>query len=202
MATDVDEAFLINETAVKEWGFGTPALAIGQRLKWNKWRPDSLHPVKEGKVIGVVKDFHYKSLHEKVTASVIQIYPSVEHAVAVKLRAANIGNTLAFIKNTWNKFSAGYPLDYKFMDETYGAMYSEKKSWLQLLWIFTVMAIIVGCMGLFGLAAFNAEQRTKEIGIRKVLGASVLTIMGLLSKILCGWFYWHQLLLFPLPGGP
>jgi putative ABC transport system permease protein len=198
MATDVDEAFLINETAVKEWGFGSPAQAIGQPLKWNKWRPDSLHPVKEGKVIGVVKDFHYKSLHEKVTASVIQIYPSVQYAVAVKLRAANIGNTLAFIKNTWNKFSAGYPLDYKFMDENYGAMYSAEEKLASLLWIFTVMAIIVGCMGLFGLAAFNAEQRTKEIGIRKVLGASVLTIMGLLSKSFVRLVLLASLIAFPL----
>ena len=85
-------------------------------------------------------------------------------------------------KETWNKFSPGYPLDYKFMDETYGKMYNNEEKLASLLWIFTIMAIFVGCMGLFGLAAFSAEQRTKEIGIRKVLGASVFNIMGLLSK--------------------
>ena len=182
MATDVREAFLINETAVKEWGFGTPEKAIGQTMNWNEWVPeDTLNPVKKGKVIGVVEDFHYKSLHEKVTPSVIQIYPQVVFKVAVKLKTADIKNTIAYINDVWNKFSPGYPLDYKFMDETYGAMYKAEEIERPALDIH-VMAIIVGCMGLFGLAAFSAEQRTKEIGIRKVLGANVFNIVGLLSK--------------------
>ena len=182
MSTDVEEAFIINETAVKELGFGTPAKALGQRLHWNKWVPDSLNPVKKGKVIGVVQDFHYKSLHEKVTTSVIQIYPPVAFKVAVKLKTDDITNTIAFMNGAWNKYSPGYPMDYKFMDETYGKMYNSEEKLGSLLWIFTMMAIVVGCMGLFALAAFSAEQRVKEIGIRKVMGASVFSIMGLLSK--------------------
>ena len=183
MATDAEEGFLINETAVKEWGFGTPEKAIGQKISWDKWPPkDTLNKVKRGKVIGVVEDFHYKSLHEKVTASVIQIYPSVVFAVAVKLKTANIKNTIAYIDNVWSKFVPGYPLDYKFMDETYAKMYKAEGKLSELLWIFTIMAIVVGCMGLFGLAAFSAEQRTKEVGIRKVLGANAFDIVGLLSK--------------------
>jgi putative ABC transport system permease protein len=183
MSTDVREAFLINETAVKELGFGTPEKALGQKLTWNEWVPlDTLHKVKEGRVIGVVQDFHYKSLHEKVTASVIQLYPQVISTVAVKLKTADVQNTVAWIKTVWNKFSLGYPLDYKFMDESYGAMYKSEEKLSELLWIFTIMATVVGCMGLFGLAAFSAEQRVKEIGIRKVLGASVFQIMSLLSK--------------------
>ena len=182
MSTDVDEAFLINETAAKEFGFGSPEKAIGQRLHWKKWNPDTLNPVKMGKVIGVVQDFHYKSLHEKVTASVIQIYPGVNFKIAVKLKTADISNTISFINNVWNRFSPGYPLDYNFMDETYGKMYKSEQKLASLLWIFTIMAIVVGCMGLLGLAAFSAEQRTKEIGIRKVLGASVFNIVSLLSK--------------------
>jgi putative ABC transport system permease protein len=183
MATDVKEAFIINETAVKELGFGTPEKAIGQRLNWNEWAPtDSLNPVKKGKVIGVVQDFHYKSLHEKLSTSVIQLYPQIAFKVAVKLKTTDIKNTIAFINNTWNKFSPGYPLDYQFMDESYGKMYQNEEKLSDLLWIFTIMAIIVGCLGLFALAAFSAEVRTKEIGIRKVLGASVFHIVGLLSK--------------------
>jgi putative ABC transport system permease protein len=183
MSTDVKEAFIINETAVKEFGFGTPERAIGQPLSWNEWVPaDTLNPVKKGKVIGVVKDFHYKSLHEKVTASVIQLYPQWTFKVAVKLKTADIKSTLAYINNIWNKFTPSYPLDYKFMDESYGKMYKSEEKLSDLLWIFTIMAIIVGCMGLFGLAAFSAEQRTKEIGIRKVLGADVINIVALLSK--------------------
>ncbi len=183
MATDVREAFIINETAVKEFGFGTPEKALGQPLNWNEWAPeDTLNPVKKGKVIGVVQDFHYKSLHEKVAASVIQIYPQVSFKVAVKLKTADIKGTIAYINNIWNTFSPGYPLDYKFMDESYGKMYKNEEKLSDLLWIFTIMAIVVGCMGLFALAAFSAEQRTKEIGIRKVLGATLFNIVGLLSK--------------------
>ncbi|HEY5967207.1 MAG TPA: ABC transporter permease [Chitinophagaceae bacterium] len=183
MATDVKEAFIINETAVKEWGFGTPEKAIGQPISWNEWSPiDTLNPIKRGKVIGVVDDFHYKSLHEKVTASVIHVYPQVVFAVAVKLKTADIKNTIAYINNVWDKFVPGFPLDYKFMDETYSTMYKAEAKLSDLLWIFTIMAIVVGCMGLFGLAAFSAEQRTKELGIRKVLGANAFDIVGLLSK--------------------
>ena len=185
MATDVREAFLINETAVKEWGYGTPEKALGQPIHWNEWVPqDTANPVKKGKIIGVVKDYHFntRGLHEKVTPSVIQIYPQVVFKAAVKLKTSDIKNTIAHINSVWNKFSPGYPLDYKFMDETYGAMYKEEGKLSDLLWIFTVMAIIVGCMGLFGLAAFSAEQRTKELGIRKVLGANAFNIVGLLSK--------------------
>ncbi|WP_207491512.1 ABC transporter permease [Aridibaculum aurantiacum] len=182
MTTDVDEAFIINETAVKDFGFDTPEKALGQPIYWPKWGANPGDPVKKGKVIGVVQDFHYKSLHEKVTASVIQIYPPVALKVAAKLSTSNIKSTIDHINNTWNRFSPGFPLDYKFMDETYGKMYESEQKLSSLLWIFTLMAIIVGSMGLFALAAFSAEQRTKEIGIRKVLGASVLNIMGLLSK--------------------
>src|SRR5215204_142045 len=198
MSTDVEEAFLINETAAKEFGFGAPEKAIGQRLHWNKWNPDSLNPVKKGKVIGVVQDFHYKSLHEKVTASVIQIYPGVNFKIAVKLKTADINNTISFINNVWNRFSPGYPLDYNFMDETYGKMYKSEQKLASLLWIFTIMAIVVGCMGLFGLAAFSAEQRTKEIGIRKVLGASIFNIVSLLSGTFLKLVFIASVIAFPI----
>ena len=183
ISTDTREAFLVNEAGVKELGFGTPEKAIGQPINWREWVPtDTLQPVKKGKIIGVVQDFHYKSLHEKVALSVIQLYPQVNFKIAVKIQTANTRRTLTYINNVWNKYSNGYPLDYTFMDETYGIMYKSEEKLAGLLWIFTAMAIVVGCMGLFGLAAFSAEQRKKEIGIRKVLGAGIFNIMGLLSK--------------------
>jgi putative ABC transport system permease protein len=183
MSTDIKEAFLINETGVKELGYDKPENAIGQPINWREWVPtDTSQPVKKGKIIGVVQDFHYKSLHEKVALSVIQMYPQVNFKIAVKMLAVNTRSTLDHINNVWNKYSNGYPLDYKFMDETYGIMYKSEEKLESLLWIFTTMAIVVGCMGLFGLAAFSAEQRKKEIGIRKVLGAGIFNIMGLLSK--------------------
>jgi putative ABC transport system permease protein len=182
MATDAEEGFIINETAVREFGFGTPRNALNQRIEWNKWVPDSVRPIKKGRVIGVIKDFHYKSLHEKVAPAVLQIYPPVLSKVALKVRQADLKNTIAHIEKVWTKFSPGYPLDYKFLDDNFGEMYKTEDKLSSLLWIFTVMAIVVGCMGLFGLAAFSAEQRTKEIGIRKVLGASVISIVTMLSK--------------------
>jgi putative ABC transport system permease protein len=181
-ATDVDEAFIINETAVKEMGFGTAEQAIGQRINWDKWVPDSINPVKKGKVVGVIKDFHYKSLHEKVRPAVLQIYPQVAVKMALKVKQEDLPKTLDYIKTTWSKFSPAYPLDYKFLDENFEAMYQSEQKLSTLLWIFTLMAILVGCLGLFGLAAFNAEQRTKEIGIRKVLGATATDIVAMLSK--------------------
>ncbi|HVK96392.1 MAG TPA: ABC transporter permease [Flavisolibacter sp.] len=199
MSTDVKEAFIINETAVKELGLATPEKAIGQPLHWNEWEPaDTLNPVKKGKVIGVVQDFHYKSLHEKITTSVIQIYPAVSFKVAVKLNTDDIKNTIAHINKVWNKFSPGFPLDYKFMDETYGKMYMSEGKLSSLLWIFTVLAIAIGCLGLFALAAFSAEQRIKEIGIRKVLGASVFNLAALLSKSFVRLVLIASLLSFPI----
>lgn len=181
-ATDAEEAFIINETAAKEFGFGNPQNAIGQKIAWDKWLPDSLMPVKRGEVIGVVKDFHYKSLHEKVSKAVLVIYPQYVLKVAVKINSAHIDKTLAFIKNTYSKFSPEYPLNYNFLDDNFAKMYASEEKLGGLLWVFTIMSIVVGCLGLFGLAAFSTEQRIKEIGIRKVLGASVGSILTLLSS--------------------
>ncbi|MVM31470.1 FtsX-like permease family protein [Spirosoma sp. HMF4905] len=183
MSTDVREGFIINETAVKEFGFGSPEKALGQRINWHEWVPaDTSNPIKKGRIVGVVRDFHYTSLHEKVTATVIHMVPQEVFKVAVKVREADMQQTIVYINTIWSRFSPNFPLDYKFMDETYGKMYSTEEKLSELLWVFAVLAITVGCMGLFGLAAFSIEQRVKEIGIRKVLGASVLTIVALLSR--------------------
>ncbi|QIP15751.1 FtsX-like permease family protein [Spirosoma aureum] len=183
MSTDVREAFIINEMAVKEFGFGSPEKALSQRINWHEWVPaDTSNPIKKGRIVGVVRDFHYKSLHEKVTAAVIHMVPQEVFKVAVKVREADIQQTIAYINTVWSQFSPNFPLDYKFMDDTYGKMYSTEEKLSELLWVFAVLAITVGYMGLFGLATFSVEQRVKEIGIRKVLGASVLTIMGLISR--------------------
>jgi putative ABC transport system permease protein len=198
-STDVREAFIINETAARAFGFSTPEAALGQAIHWDEWEPlDSTQPVKRGKVIGVVKDFHYKSLHEKVTASVIQLYPQVTQTVAVKLRSSDMTSSIAHVNSVWKRYAPDFPLDYKFVDETYGKMYSSEEKLSTLLWIFAIMAIVVGCMGLFGLAAFSAEQRTKEIGIRKVLGADVFNIVGLLSKNFLVLVFIAALIAFPV----
>lgn len=179
--SDAENAFIINETAVKEFGFESPEKAIGKKIAWDKWIPDSLNPVKRGEVVGVIKDFHSKSLHEKINKTVLIIYPPIVGKVAVKVRTANLPRTLEDIRTVWNKFSPDFPLDYNFLDENFDRMYKSEEKLSSLLWIFTAMAIFVGCMGLFGLAAFSAEQRVKEIGIRKVVGANAANIVTLLS---------------------
>lgn len=180
-STDEDHAFIINETAVKSFGFGSPEKALGQRITWDKWVPDSLHPIKEGQVIGVVKDFHYKSFYETVNPAVLMIYPPVVSKVAVKVKTADLPKTIDDIREVWNKFSPDFPLDYSFLDENFAKMYKAEDKLSGLLWVFTVVAIFVGSIGLFGLSAFTAEQRVKEIGIRKVLGATPGNIVALLS---------------------
>ncbi len=182
MGTDKDHAFIINETAVQNLGFETPEKALGQKLSWNVWNnvnPDSL---KEGQVIGVVKDFNYKSLYEKVETTVLQIFPPAASKVAVKMEAGNIANTIDRVEEVWNTFSPDYPLEYRFLDDSFEKMYLAEDKLQTLLGVFTGLAIFVGCLGLFGLAAFSAERRKREIGIRKVLGASVENIVLLMSK--------------------
>jgi len=182
IAGDKDHAWIINETAVNDLGFQTPEKALGQTLQWRPWgakNPDSL---KTGQIIGVVKDFNYKSLYDKVQTAVIQIFPEEAWKVAVKLNTGNLSGTLAQIKASWNKFSPEYPLEYSFLDQSFGEMYTAEDKLDTLLWTFTALAIFVGCMGLFGLAAYTAERRKKEVGIRKVLGAGTAGVVLLLSK--------------------
>ncbi|UJH90995.1 hypothetical protein LZ575_20340 [Antarcticibacterium sp. 1MA-6-2] len=182
MGTDRDKAFIINETAVKNLGFETPEKAIGQQLTWNVWNNTNPDSLKVGQVIGVVKDFNYKSLYEKVETTVLQIFPDAAWKVAVKLETAQLESSLDQVETVWNKFSPEYPLEYKFLDENFEVMYQSEDKLKTLLGVFTGLAIFVGCLGLFGLAAFSAERRKREIGIRKVLGASVENIVMLLSK--------------------
>ncbi len=182
IAGDQDHAWIINATAVKDLGFQTPEKALGQTLEWHPWgakNPDSL---KTGRIIGVVKDFNYKSLYDKVQTAVIQIFPDAAWKVAVKLNTADWKTTLTQINAAWNKFSPEYPIEYSFLDQSFGEMYTAEDKLNTLLWTFTGLAIFVGCMGLFGLAAYTAERRKKEVGIRKVLGAGTSSVVLLLSK--------------------
>ena len=151
-------------------------------MLWHPWetiQPDSM---KVGKIIGVVKDFNYKSLYDKMEVAVLQIYPPAYWKVAVKIKTASLSAGISHVKDAWNKFSPEFPIEYKFMDDNYAAFYVSEDKLGSLLGIFTGIAIFIGCLGLFGLAAYAAERRKKEIGIRKTLGASVQNIVYLLSS--------------------
>jgi len=182
MSMDKDHAWIINETAVNQLGFGSPQNALGKKLSWHVWNNKNPDSLKTGQVIGVVKDFNYKSLYDKVETTVLQIFPDAAWKVAVKMKAANMGTTINEVKNIWNHFTPEYPIEYKFLDENFQEMYRSEDKLKSLLSIFTGIAIFVGCLGLFGLAAFTAERRRKEVAIRKVLGASTNGVIMLLSK--------------------
>lgn len=190
---------LINETMVKNYGL-TPAKAIGIRLH------DSQNRIEE--IVGVMKDFNYGSLHKNVNNfllwSTVQSNGYWPH-ITVHTSTDNYKSMLAKMEALWNKDVPDVPFNYSFMDEQVQKMYKADESLSRIITSFTLMAIIISCLGLFGLAAFNAEQRRKEISVRKVLGASITGLTGLLSKDFLqlvviafviaapiGWFIMHQ----------
>ncbi|MEQ8424016.1 MAG: FtsX-like permease family protein, partial [Cyclobacteriaceae bacterium] len=133
-----------------------------------------------GKLIGVVKDFHFESLHQEIIPMVF--HPGRFNAISVKIAGNNIQDGLQQIEKVWKEFLPNRPFEYQFLDQQYQQLYESEQRQSQLFTIFSGLAIFIACLGLFGLATFNTLQRVKEIGIRKVLGASVPTILGLLSK--------------------
>ncbi|MBL7092676.1 ABC transporter permease [candidate division KSB1 bacterium] len=171
-ATD-SAALVINETAVKEMGVLNP---IGTRLLY---RADWGYFT----VVGVVKDIHFESLHSPIKPMVI--YPITGNwgnYTLAKISTFNVNETIQFIEKTWNKFSQQQPFEFSFLDEDYGKLYRADEQTGKIFGVFFVLAILIACLGLFGLISFSTEQRLKEIGIRKVLGASVPQIVYLLSK--------------------
>jgi putative ABC transport system permease protein len=150
--------------------------AIGKELALGTDNPVDLT------VIGVVKDFHIRSVHQKIEPVLLYITSQRFNWLSVKLAGHDVAGTLRFIGETWQRFENKHPFEYKFLDETFEKYYLAEERLTQTLGIFSALAIGIACLGLFGLAAFTAEQRTKEIGIRKVLGASVNGIIALLSK--------------------
>ncbi len=173
-ATD-SSVMVINETASKAFGWGNNA--VGKRItRQNSYKGNNFTYT----VIGVVKDFHFKSLHEPITPLLMVLNP--ESGLIFKVKTGDVSGLLAAMKQEWAKFNVEEPFAYSFMDELYNKTYSAEEKTGRILNIFTVLTILVACLGLFGLAIYTTEQRTKEIGIRKVLGASVMQVTNMLSK--------------------
>jgi len=169
--TDKANGLVINQTLADQLGWKDP---VGKKL-------DIKGEVENGKVIGVVKDFHMNSLHHKIGPIVFYFNPRAK-TTSVKVKAADISSTLSFIKNTWKKFDSEYPFDYRFLDKSFAQLYQSDLKMMNIFGIFSGFAIFVACLGLFGLIAYSSERRKKEIGIRKVLGANSKGIVMLLSK--------------------
>jgi len=172
--TDVNEAFMVNEAAVKAYGWKTPQGALGKKIEWAFG--------KKGKVIGVVKDFNYASLHERIEPLLIHIFPAWYNTVTLRLKTDDLTGTMKDIESVWKNSSTENPFKYAFLEDDFNGMYKSEQNMRAVLSVFTFLSVLVACLGLFGLAAFTIKQRFKEIGIRKVLGASISGIVGLLSK--------------------
>jgi putative ABC transport system permease protein len=172
IASDTLQAFVINETAAKKMGF-TPEEALGKQFYLGS---------QKGTIIGIVRDFHFASLHNEIEPLVLTFSPDELSDVIVRIRPERFQETLAGLETTFNKLSPGWPFDFAFADEAIEALYKTDLKIGTAVGIFASVAIFVACLGLLGLAAFTSEQRRKEIGVRKVLGASVTGVVGLLSR--------------------
>ena len=192
--SDKNEAFILNESAVKKLGWENP---LGKRFEMDNLTERG---TKKGFVIGVVKDFHFQSLHYKIDPLVLQIYPESYYLdnLAIRIQSQNMAETLGFIKQVWNNVAPHRPFEYSFLDETLGKIYVKENKLEEIFRIFAALAITIGCLGLLGLTSFTTERRSKEIGIRKVLGASIPNIVFLLSKEVTKWVILANLLAWPL----
>lgn len=168
--TDQQEAILINEAMAKELAWDEP---IGKKIGFGQ---------NQRTIIGVVKDFHFASMRFKIEPLVMFFNPNGGGNLAIKFNAENVSETMAFVQEAWNEVYPNSPIEYRFFDEEFGQQYESDERFGRLVFSFTWLAIFIACLGLFGLSAFTAEQKTKEIGVRKVLGASISGIVMLLSK--------------------
>jgi putative ABC transport system permease protein len=174
IATDAQKVFMINEKAVKAFGWASPEEAIGKKLKTGFGR--------NGEIIGVYKDFHYRSLQAPVEPLVMAVNVDRFNHISLKVQTKELAHTVTFIESKWKELFPNHPFEYFFLDEEFNKQYAADEKIGRTFLVFTGIAIGVACLGLFGLATFTAQQRTKEIGVRKVLGASVPTIVLLLSR--------------------
>ena len=176
--TDDSLSVIINESMVKHLGWGSPQEALGKQF---------FTPSGHERVIGVAKDFNFVSLKEAVGPFVLDLADRNTRLYwtkffVIRIPPKDVKGTIKYVETKWNEFSKEYPFDYFFLDDNLAKLYRSQDNLAKLVGYFSVLAIFIACLGLFALASFTAEQRTKEIGIRKVLGAPVYTLVNLMSK--------------------
>jgi len=168
-------AFLVNESATKVLGFKSNEDIIGK---------DFGYGARRGKIVGVFNDFHFESMHQKIVPLVLFIPRNANSygRISIKVSGSNIPAAISHVESAWKKFLPDAPYQYTFLDENFARLYVAEQRQKTLFTTFACIAIFIACLGLFGLSAFAISQRIKEIGIRKVLGADISTIVSLLSK--------------------
>ncbi len=172
---------IINETAARLFGFDDPIGKNVYVLEGNMQGPPKAENFTELHIVGVVHDFHWSSLRENIGALCFQIGKS-EGLACFRYQGAETAALIATLEKNWKALSPDQPFSYRFLDESFARMYNTEQRIGKIAGIFGMLSILISCLGLFGLAAFTTEQRTKEIGIRKVLGASITSVVGLLSR--------------------
>jgi putative ABC transport system permease protein len=189
-STDTEGTILLNESGVHRFGW-KPEEAVGKKLKG----PYSEEAVK---VVGVVKNFNYKSLRREVEPMALLLYPDYIRKISVRIMPGDIGKTMNFIQKAWETEFPGEQFEFSFLDSRINQLYENEKKMQNLFIIFAALSILVACLGLLGLVSFTAELKTKEIGIRKVLGASTGHVIVLLSKEFIKWILLANLVAWPL----
>jgi len=174
-ASDAEEAIIVNQAFVKELGFESP---IGKTLG----NPTRGYPYNL-KIIGVLEDYHFRSLHREIYPSMLHVYPSNDlQFIVVRISTSDIQEILAFLEKTWEEVSPGEDFQYAFLSDVHSSLYDEERRWSKIVQYTSLLAIIIACMGIFGLTAISVNNRVKEIGIRKVLGAKITQIINLIIK--------------------
>jgi putative ABC transport system permease protein len=188
------QSAVINEAAVKDLGLTDP---VGKQIVAIGPTPDRSLTFT---IIGVMKNFHFKSLHHQINPLIVHLYGPEGRGryVSVRIHSENIRETMTFIENSWRKFASNQAFEYEFFDDHFARIYQAEERTGQIFFSFSLLAIIIASLGLFGLAAFVAEQRTKEIGIRKVLGATESGIVFLLSRQFAKWVVLSNLFAWPI----
>ncbi len=186
--------FILNESAVSAIGWKTPQDAVGKDFKYGSTR---------GKVIGVMADFHFESLRNKIVPIILCNPPvtatdSYFNNLSIKVTGNNVQNTLSMVGNTWRKYLPELPYQFTFLDEKFEELYKSEQRQGTIFTVFACIAIFIACLGLFGLSAFTISQRFKEIGVRRVLGANVDSIVLLLSKDFLRLVFVASIIAFPI----
>ncbi len=181
--------FILNETAAKKIGW-SPKDAVGKPFGYSSKKLD-------GRVVGVLRDFNFQSLRTNVEPLVLELQKDVQ-SLAIKISSGNPAVTLKFIRETWKKMYPNNPIDYTFVNKSLDALYKSEEKLGNLFTLFSILSVIIACMGLYGLSLFTAQRRTKEVGIRKVLGASVSGVVILLSKEFTQWILVANIIAWPV----
>jgi putative ABC transport system permease protein len=193
LSTDTGAAYIINQAAQKRFGWQNP---IGKRIECTN--ADEMEETKTGTVIGVVRDFHLRSLHSEIEPVLLRIRPDMYNILNLKLSGRDITGTMDYLEAKMAEILPNYPFEYWFLDSQIDRLYRNERRLGRIFTSFSLLTVLVACLGLFGLAAFMAEQRTKEIGIRKVHGAPVGHIVWLQVREFAFWVLISNVIAWPV----